>query len=162
MWNAVVCWKWCGWIQCCPKAGTNSKDINHYLSLPFNCTLMSSLFHFSSCHVVYICYWVASGCLIASLLRQVVVWHSLNLQRGRSFIAELLSVIPNAHYYKRGTYELKKVLIFFFVRDVYWWIWHLCCDMLMRLSLLMQIIEYAKKKDFTSVIVVHTNRREPG
>ncbi|CAA7409717.1 unnamed protein product [Spirodela intermedia] len=51
--------------------------------------------------------------------------------RGRAFIAELLSVIPNTHYYKRGTYELKK------------------------------IIEYAKKKDFTSVIIVHTNRREP-
>ncbi|CAM8941855.1 unnamed protein product [Rhodiola kirilowii] len=53
------------------------------------------------------------------------------VQRGPAFIAELLTVIPNAHYYKRGTYELKK------------------------------IVEYAKKKDFTSLIVVHTNRREP-
>ncbi|KAF8406655.1 hypothetical protein HHK36_008745 [Tetracentron sinense] len=51
--------------------------------------------------------------------------------RGPDFIKELLSVIPNAHYYKRGTYDLKK------------------------------IVEYAKNKDFTSVIVVHTNRREP-
>ncbi|KAG4937974.1 hypothetical protein AAZX31_16G015100 [Glycine max] len=51
--------------------------------------------------------------------------------RGPAFISELLSVIPNAHYFKRGTYDLKK------------------------------IVEYAKKKDFTSVIVVHTNRREP-
>ncbi|XP_078431272.1 ribosomal RNA processing Brix domain protein [Wolffia australiana] len=51
--------------------------------------------------------------------------------RGPAFIAELLSAIPNAHYYKRGTYELKK------------------------------IVEYAKKKDFTALIVVHTNRREP-
>ncbi|PRQ23293.1 putative anticodon-binding, Brix domain-containing protein [Rosa chinensis] len=41
------------------------------------------------------------------------------------------SVIPNAQYYKRGTYDLKK------------------------------IIEYANKKEFTSLIVVHTNRREP-
>jgi ribosome production factor 1 len=51
--------------------------------------------------------------------------------RGPAFISELLTVIPNAHYYKRGTYDLKK------------------------------IVEYAKKKDFTSLIVVHTNRREP-
>ncbi|ESW25224.1 hypothetical protein PHAVU_003G017600 [Phaseolus vulgaris] len=51
--------------------------------------------------------------------------------RGPAFISELLSVIPNAHYFKRGTYDLKK------------------------------IVEYAKNKDFTSIIVVHTNRREP-
>ncbi|KAK3025586.1 hypothetical protein RJ639_042625 [Escallonia herrerae] len=51
--------------------------------------------------------------------------------RGPAFISDLLSVIPNAHYYKRGTYDLKK------------------------------IVEYARNKDFTSVIVVHTNRREP-
>ncbi|RWR86543.1 ribosome production factor 1 [Cinnamomum micranthum f. kanehirae] len=54
-----------------------------------------------------------------------------NSTRGPAFIEELLSVIPNAHYYKRGTYELKK------------------------------IVEYANKKEFTSMIVVHTNRREP-
>ncbi|KAL6563709.1 hypothetical protein OROGR_002668 [Orobanche gracilis] len=55
-----------------------------------------------------------------------------NSTRGPDFISDLLSIIPNAHYYKRGTYDLKK------------------------------IVEYAKNKDFTSVIVVHTNRREPG
>ncbi|XP_030952796.1 uncharacterized protein LOC126714016 [Quercus robur] len=54
-----------------------------------------------------------------------------NSSRGPAFISELLSVIPNAHYYKRGTYDLKK------------------------------IVEYANNKDFTSLIVVHTNRREP-
>ncbi|KAK6947409.1 Brix domain [Dillenia turbinata] len=54
-----------------------------------------------------------------------------NSTRGPAFITELLSVIPNAHYYKRGTFDLKK------------------------------IVEYAKKRDFTSLIVVHTNRREP-
>ncbi|XP_011025318.1 PREDICTED: ribosome production factor 1-like [Populus euphratica] len=54
-----------------------------------------------------------------------------NSTRGPAFISELLQVIPNAHYYKRGTYDLKK------------------------------IVEYAKKQDFTSLIVVHTNRREP-
>ncbi|OIW20783.1 hypothetical protein TanjilG_23163 [Lupinus angustifolius] len=54
-----------------------------------------------------------------------------NSSRGPDFISDLLSVIPNAHYYKRGTYDLKK------------------------------IVEYAKNKDFTSVVVVHTNRREP-
>ncbi|KAK9292995.1 hypothetical protein L1049_020978 [Liquidambar formosana] len=54
-----------------------------------------------------------------------------NSTRGPAFISELLSVIPNAHYYKRGTYDLKR------------------------------IVEYAKNKNFTSIIVVHTNRREP-
>ncbi|XP_010542822.1 PREDICTED: ribosome production factor 1-like [Tarenaya hassleriana] len=54
-----------------------------------------------------------------------------NSTRGPAFVSELLSVIPNSHYYKRGTYDLKK------------------------------IVEYAKKKDFTSLVVVHTNRREP-
>ncbi|XP_031101579.1 ribosome production factor 1 [Ipomoea triloba] len=55
----------------------------------------------------------------------------LKSTRGPAFITELLSVIPNAHYYKRGTYDLKK------------------------------IVEYAKGRDFTSIIVVHTNRWEP-
>ncbi|XP_027085803.1 uncharacterized protein [Coffea arabica] len=54
-----------------------------------------------------------------------------NSTRGPAFISDLLSVIPNAHYFKRGTYDLKK------------------------------IVEYAENKEFTSVIVVHTNRREP-
>lgn len=54
-----------------------------------------------------------------------------NSTRGPAFISDLLSIIPNAHYHKRGTYDLKK------------------------------IVEYATKKDFTSIIVVHTNRREP-
>ncbi|OMO82340.1 Drug/metabolite transporter [Corchorus olitorius] len=58
-----------------------------------------------------------------------------NSTRGPAFISELLSVIPNAQYYKRGTYDLKKVLL--------------------------MIVEYANNKDFTSIIVVHTNRREP-
>lgn len=54
-----------------------------------------------------------------------------NSTRGPAFIQELLTIIPNAHYYKRGTHELKK------------------------------IVEYARNKDFTSIVVVHTNRREP-
>ncbi|XP_022155906.1 ribosome production factor 1-like [Momordica charantia] len=53
-----------------------------------------------------------------------------NSSIGPSFISELLSVIPNAHYYKRGTNDLKK------------------------------IIEYANAKDFTSLMVVHTSRRK--
>eukprot|EP00249_Psilotum_nudum_P016508 c25856_g3_i3 orf=1159-2232(-) len=47
------------------------------------------------------------------------------------FIAELLRVIPNCHYYKRGSYELK------------------------------QIVRYAKNREFTSIIVIHDNRKEP-
>lgn len=47
------------------------------------------------------------------------------------FIAELLRVIPNAQYYKRGSYELK------------------------------QIVKYAKNRDFTAIVVIHDNRKEP-
>lgn len=54
-----------------------------------------------------------------------------NSTRGPEFIKELLQVIPNSEYYKRGTYDLKK------------------------------IVAYATKKDFTTLVVVHTNRREP-
>ncbi|KFK30693.1 hypothetical protein AALP_AA6G015400 [Arabis alpina] len=63
-----------------------------------------------------------------------------NSTRGPALISELISVIPNSHYKKRGTYDLKKK------RGTY--------D-------LKKIVEYATKKDFTSLIVVHTNRREP-
>ncbi|KAK6776117.1 hypothetical protein RDI58_027118 [Solanum bulbocastanum] len=55
-----------------------------------------------------------------------------NSTRGPTFISDLISVIPNAHYYKRGTYDQKK------------------------------IVQYANEKEFTFVIVFHTNRREPG
>lgn len=32
------------------------------------------------------------------------------MQRGPALIKDLLTVIPNSEYYKRGTYDLKKVL----------------------------------------------------
>ncbi|EPS61568.1 hypothetical protein M569_13224 [Genlisea aurea] len=73
----------------------------------------------------------------SSLLKQDIVPKILittcrfNSTRGPAFITDLLSVIPNSHYRKRGTYDLKK------------------------------IVEYARNKDFTSIIVVHTSRREP-
>ncbi|XP_073142777.1 uncharacterized protein [Henckelia pumila] len=54
-----------------------------------------------------------------------------NSTRGPGLASDLLSIIPNSHYYKRGTYDLKK------------------------------IVEYAKNRDFTSVVVIHTSRREP-
>lgn len=54
-----------------------------------------------------------------------------NSTRGPAFVSDLISVIPNAHYYKRGTYDLKK------------------------------IVQYANEKEFSSIVVVHTNRREP-
>ncbi|XP_006655766.1 ribosome production factor 1 [Oryza brachyantha] len=54
-----------------------------------------------------------------------------NSGRGPAFIEELMQVIPNSSYVKRGTYELKK------------------------------IVEYANNRGFTSLVVVHTNRREP-
>ncbi|KAI3946701.1 hypothetical protein MKW98_003264 [Papaver atlanticum] len=62
-----------------------------------------------------------------------------NSTRIPSFISEILTVIPNAHYFKRGTYDLKKVTPFFVV----------------------QIVVYANEKDFKSIVVVHTNRRQP-
>ncbi|XP_065859981.1 uncharacterized protein [Euphorbia lathyris] len=53
-----------------------------------------------------------------------------NSTRGPLFIKELLSVIPNAEYKKRGTYDLKEVT------------------------------KYAINRDYTAIIDVHTNRRE--
>ena len=49
----------------------------------------------------------------------------------RRFIKELLTVIPNATFYKRGSYELK------------------------------QIVKYASNRGFTSMFVVNENRRQP-
>ncbi|CAH9113253.1 unnamed protein product [Cuscuta epithymum] len=73
-----------------------------------------------------------SGVLRKDVIPKVLITTSrLKSIRGPSFISNLLSVIPNAHYHKRGTYDLKK------------------------------IVEYAKTRDFTSIIVVHTNRWEP-
>ncbi|KAK6144157.1 hypothetical protein DH2020_020977 [Rehmannia glutinosa] len=73
-----------------------------------------------------------SSILKQDIIPKVLITTSrFHSSRGPAFISDLLAVIPNAHYYKRGTYDLKK------------------------------IVEYAKNKDFTSIIVVHTNRREP-
>ncbi|XP_051197775.1 uncharacterized protein [Lolium perenne] len=72
-----------------------------------------------------------------AVLKQVVTPKVLittcrfNSGRGPAFIKELMQVIPNAQYVNRGTYDLKKV------------------------------VEYANNREFTSVMVVHTNRREP-
>ncbi|CAM0912650.1 unnamed protein product [Alopecurus aequalis] len=72
-----------------------------------------------------------------AVLKQVVTPKVLittcrfNSGRGPAFIKELMKVIPNAQYVDRGTYDLKK------------------------------IVEYANNREFTSVMVVHTNRREP-
>ncbi|XP_022770672.1 ribosome production factor 1-like [Durio zibethinus] len=63
--------------------------------------------------------------------RQILITTYRFHSTGPAFISELLSMIANAHYCKRGTYDLKK------------------------------IVEYASKKEFVSIIVVHTNRREP-
>ncbi|KAF8406651.1 hypothetical protein HHK36_008741 [Tetracentron sinense] len=83
-----------------------------------------------------------------------------NSSRGPDFIKELLSVIPNAHYYKRGTYDLKKVLPFFLKLTAEQLLENPSA-MLCNMILFFFFVEYAKNKDFTSVIVVHTNRREP-
>ncbi|GAB4844490.1 hypothetical protein Ancab_037868 [Ancistrocladus abbreviatus] len=73
-----------------------------------------------------------SSILKRELIPKVLITTSrFHSTRAPAFITELLEVIPNAHYYKRGTYDLKK------------------------------IVEYATKNDFTSIVVVHTNRREP-
>ncbi|KAK9145903.1 hypothetical protein Sjap_005806 [Stephania japonica] len=73
-----------------------------------------------------------SGILKQEVIPKILITTCrFNSSRGPAFISELLSVIPNAQYFRRGTYDLKK------------------------------IVEYAKNKDFTSIMVVHTNRREP-
>lgn len=95
------------------------------------------------------------------------------MQRGPAFISDLLSVIPNSVYFKRGTYDLKKVSLLssccFYPCYNYFLAFTL--EMLksdtgrivcLCLWFVVQIVEYAKNKDFTSLIVVHTNRREPG
>ena len=70
-------------------------------------------------------------------------------------------MIPNAQYVDRGTYDLKKVCLS-------------CHIMFHSFNLVIyvfisivthcyfQIVEYANNREFTSVMVVHTNRREPG
>lgn len=77
-------------------------------------------------------------------------------------IKDLLTIIPNAEYYKRGTYDLKKVR----TEGSY----SLYLSTLILLELFcskvfvdyFQIVDYANNKEYTSVIVVHTSRREPG
>ncbi|KAL3688275.1 hypothetical protein R1sor_014584 [Riccia sorocarpa] len=49
----------------------------------------------------------------------------------RKFCQDLLAVIPNCFYYKRGTYNLK------------------------------QIVKYAINREFTSIVVINENRKEP-
>ncbi|KAK9069037.1 hypothetical protein SSX86_013153 [Deinandra increscens subsp. villosa] len=71
---------------------------------------------------------VLGGDRVPKVLMTTSRFHST---RGPALIEDLLTVIPNAQYYKRGTYDLKK------------------------------IVEYANNKGFTCVIVVHTSRREP-
>lgn len=86
----------------------------------------------------------------------------VGLQRGPAFISELLSVIPNSHYHKRGTYDLKKVLLLVSYTPCFLIKLASFCNYISVLDIALQIVDYAKKKDFTSLIVVHTNRREPG
>lgn len=62
-------------------------------------------FHSSVCTVLH-SHFFANLCRLSLVYGFFV----LGLQRGPDLIKELLSVIPNAHYYKRGTYDLKKVL----------------------------------------------------
>ncbi|KAK9069123.1 hypothetical protein SSX86_013239 [Deinandra increscens subsp. villosa] len=71
---------------------------------------------------------VLNGDRVPKVLMTTSRFHST---RGPALIKDLLTVIPNAEYYKRGTYDLKKIM------------------------------KYANNKEFTSIIVVHTSRREP-
>lgn len=83
------------------------------------CAYAFTCYHFQNscpsilpCQLIYYlfygnCFWIE---VTDSFWLMLVLLHYL--QRGPAFIEELLSVIPNAHYYKRGTYELKKVPLF--------------------------------------------------
>ncbi|KAG6552717.1 hypothetical protein Mapa_005664 [Marchantia paleacea] len=61
----------------------------------------------------------------------IITTSQQNSVATRKFCADLLTVIPNCHYYKRGTYNLK------------------------------QIVKYAINREFTSIIVINENRKEP-
>lgn len=54
---------------------------------------------------------------LGTLYLNLCLYVTYYLQIGPAFISELLSVIPNAHYYKRGTNDLKKVLTL--ISDLY-------------------------------------------
>lgn len=76
-----------------PKILITTCRFNSTVSLLFFCTEVTKS--------------VKSTCLLWFLIQVML----LDLQRGPAFISELLSVIPNSHYQKRGTYDLKKVLL---------------------------------------------------
>ena len=161
--SAAICRKWCRWIQCCSKTAHNSKSTDYHMPLQFRgiwfMCFLSLLREFSSPYVILPVLILCWFHVVLVMLHDLTIYFLLAyIQRGPAFIEELLQVIPNSHYVKRGTYELKKVCHFTELRNSF-------ASGTLPLAfkyISFQIVEYAKNRDFTSLIVVHTNRREPG
>jgi len=161
--SAAICRKWCRWIQCCSKTAHNSKSTDYHMPLQFRgiwfMCFLSLLREFSSPYVILPVLILCWFHVVLVMLHDLTIYFLLAyIQRGPAFIEELLQVIPNSHYVKRGTYELKKVCHFTELRNSF------ASGTFPRAFkyISFQIVEYAKNRDFTSLIVVHTNRREPG
>lgn len=83
------------------------EDIDHYMSFQFQCMFFGL---FKNIAVIRQSMWAWDN--LWHFLYCLPVYMLFVLQRGPAFISELLTVIPNSHYYKRGTYDLKKVKCF--------------------------------------------------
>lgn len=79
--------------ECTPKVLITTSRFHSSVCFALQPKLRHQIFHISCCCLVFIV-----NCGLYD-----------ELQRGPAFIQDLLSVIPNAHYHKRGTYDLKKV-----------------------------------------------------
>ena len=161
--SAAICRKWCRWIQCCSKTAHNSESTDYHMPLQFRgiwfLCFLTLLREFSSPYVILPVLILCWFHVVLVMLHDLTIYFLLAyIQRGPAFIEELLQVIPNSHYVKRGTYELKKVCHFTELRNSF------ASGTFPRAFkyISFQIVDYAKNRDFTSLIVVHTNRREPG
>jgi hypothetical protein len=113
--SAAVCRKWCGRIQCSSKAAHNPKNIDYDMPLQFRGTYFLFLSHLHEflLHILF-CWFSICDDFMFLYSSYNIAWFNNTLfavyiQRGPAFIDELMQVIPNSHYIKRGTYELKKV-----------------------------------------------------
>jgi ribosome production factor 1 len=107
-------------------AGNDADEFNAVLKqhiipkvLITTCRFNSGVFVFCAyypCFLNFLLHMLPAGSHFVMILKKIVMLHDLTLyfllayiQRGPAFIEELMQVIPNSHYVKRGTYELKKV-----------------------------------------------------
>ena len=110
-------------------AGNDADEFNAVLKQQTTPKVLITTCRFNSgvCifYAYHLCFWIfvllnilcwlfwIDNYLITSILKKLhltlYVYLHICLQRGPAFIEELMQVIPNSCYVKRGTYELKKV-----------------------------------------------------